>query len=128
MFLSNRLFVSLFATAAYLSKTSMAVPMPQANPSASASVGAPNTRNAPSWGLDRIDARDFALDGKYTQIGSAGLSNIDVYILDSGINENHVEFQGVPITKYNVIKNNEDVSDSTGRKLLFLRRVFFILS
>lgn len=49
------------------------------------------TQTGPTWGLDRIDQRNLPLDKSYTY-GSA--SNVKAYILDTGININHVDFGG----------------------------------
>ncbi|CAG8806444.1 6862_t:CDS:2, partial [Racocetra persica] len=43
--------------------------------------------------LDRIDQQHRPLDGKYTFPRSAG-SNVNVYIIDTGINVKHEEFGG----------------------------------
>ncbi len=45
-----------------------------------------------NWALDRIDQRTGALDGKYNYVRTG--YNADVYVFDSGINFNHVEFRG----------------------------------
>lgn len=44
----------------------------------------------PSWGLDRIDQRDLPLNGSYVYDNDG--SGITVYIIDTGILYNHVEF------------------------------------
>lgn len=46
-----------------------------------------------SWGLDVIDSTSFTTDGEYTYPESAG-EGVDVYVLDSGINIEHSEFEG----------------------------------
>ncbi|CAG8805871.1 23992_t:CDS:2, partial [Racocetra persica] len=43
--------------------------------------------------LDRIDQKRRPLNGKYTYPSSAG-SNVNVYIVDTGVNVNHLEFGG----------------------------------
>ncbi|GAA5127052.1 S8 family peptidase [Haloechinothrix salitolerans] len=48
--------------------------------------------NPPSWGLDRIDQRDLPLDDVYSYSTSA--SNVDVYVLDTGIRTTHDDFEG----------------------------------
>ena len=44
----------------------------------------------PSWGLDRIDQRDSALDDTYTYETDG--TGIDVYIIDTGIRSTHNDF------------------------------------
>jgi subtilisin family serine protease len=45
-----------------------------------------------SWGLDRIDQRGLPLNGSYTPPNTA--SDVDVYIIDTGIRPTHQEFGG----------------------------------
>jgi len=47
----------------------------------------------PSWGLDRIDQRDPALDDRFN-FPSSGGSGVDVYHLDTGVRATHQEFEG----------------------------------
>ena len=47
--------------------------------------------NPPSWGLDRIDSRT-GLDDSYT-FGTTG-SGVNIYILDTGIRDSHIDFGG----------------------------------
>lgn len=43
-----------------------------------------------SWGLDRIDQRDLALDGSFTySVNGAG---VHVYVIDTGVRTSHVQF------------------------------------
>lgn len=45
-----------------------------------------------SWGVDRINQVDLPLDGIYaSDYNGAG---VDVYIVDTGLDTNHIEFQG----------------------------------
>jgi subtilisin family serine protease len=46
----------------------------------------------PSWGLDRIDQRDYPLDNSYT-FGTTA-SNVNAYVIDTGIRTTHVDFGG----------------------------------
>ena len=43
--------------------------------------------NPPSWGLDRIDQRNLPLDSTYTYPNTA--SNVNAYIIDTGIRTTH---------------------------------------
>ena len=44
-----------------------------------------------SWGLDRIDQRRLPLDGRFTPPGTG--AGVRMYIVDSGINLQHVDFR-----------------------------------
>lgn len=48
--------------------------------------------NPPSWGLDRVDQLDLPLDDAFTYSSTA--SNVNVYILDTGVRLTHVDFGG----------------------------------
>ena len=43
------------------------------------------------WHLDRLDQIHSCLDSSYQPIGTG--KGVDVYVLDSGINYNHTEFE-----------------------------------
>ncbi|MGJ8670021.1 MAG: S8 family serine peptidase [Oceanococcus sp.] len=46
-----------------------------------------------TWGIDRIDQINLPLDSTYNHVDGAG-AGAHVYIIDTGINPNHVEFAG----------------------------------
>jgi subtilisin family serine protease len=48
--------------------------------------------NPPSWGLDRVDQRNLPLDNNYTFDTTA--SNVDAYVIDTGIRVTHQTFGG----------------------------------
>lgn len=45
-----------------------------------------------TWGLDRIDQRGATLDGRFRSTGTG--EGVTVYVVDSGINYAHTEFEG----------------------------------
>ncbi|KAG0375449.1 Secreted subtilisin-like serine protease sub4 [Mortierella sp. AD032] len=50
-------------------------------------------QRAPSWGLPRVSQRGLPLKADYSYPNSAG-QGIDVYVIDTGININHIDFEG----------------------------------
>ena len=69
------------------------------------------TQNNPTWGLDRVDQRSGSLDSKYVYDTTA--SNVNVYILDTGVN-NHSDFGGRVYNGYDFIDNDNNSSDCQG--------------
>jgi len=49
--------------------------------------------NPENWGIDRVDQRNLPLDEMYHHGSDAG-EGVDVYIVDTGINIDHVDFEG----------------------------------
>jgi subtilisin family serine protease len=56
------------------------------------------TQTNPPWGLDRIDQRALPLSGTYTYNTTA--SNVNAYIIDTGIQTGHPEFEGRATNPY----------------------------
>ncbi|MDX1626077.1 MAG: S8 family serine peptidase, partial [Wenzhouxiangellaceae bacterium] len=46
----------------------------------------------PSWGLDRIDQRDLPLDDTFQWVDDPSVSDVHVYVLDTGIRSTHEDF------------------------------------
>ncbi|GAA1332707.1 S8 family serine peptidase [Saccharothrix algeriensis] len=63
----------------------------------------------PSWGLDQIDQRTAALDKKYTFPNSG--EGVTAYVIDSGINTRHPEFEDRAGHGYDVLDGDADASD-----------------
>jgi subtilisin family serine protease len=58
----------------------------------------------PPWGLDRIDQRNFPLNGTYTYTATA--SNVTAYVLDTGIATAHPDFGGRATNVYDARGGN----------------------
>ncbi len=59
------------------------------------------TQSGVTWGLDRTDQRAGLLNGQYDYVTNA--SDVDAYIVDTGLDEGHVEFQGRATFYYNAV-------------------------
>ena len=57
-----------------------------------------------SWGLDRIDQINLPLDNSYHPRGDG--HDVDVYLVDSGINAEHEDFEGRVTFGYDAIGSN----------------------
>ncbi|CRK59994.1 Alkaline serine exoprotease A precursor [Alloactinosynnema sp. L-07] len=68
--------------------------------------------NPPSWGLDRVDQRDLPLNQKYTYATTA--SNVNAYIIDTGINLTHNDFGGRAVSGRDTVDNDNDATDCQG--------------
>ncbi|MGQ0839135.1 S8 family peptidase [Actinokineospora sp.] len=68
--------------------------------------------NPPSYGLDRIDQRNLPLDNKYSYSTTA--SNVNAYIIDTGINMTHSDFGGRAVSGRDTVDNDNDASDCNG--------------
>ncbi|KAK3807848.1 MAG: peptidase S8/S53 domain-containing protein [Benniella sp.] len=50
-------------------------------------------QRAPSWGLPRVSQRNLPLSTDYNYPNAAG-EGVDVYVIDTGINIHHIDFEG----------------------------------
>jgi subtilisin family serine protease len=62
--------------------------------------------NPPSFGLDRVDQRSLPLDGAFTAPSTA--SNVNAYIIDSGIRVTHADFGGRATFAFNAVGDGID--------------------
>ncbi|GLW91164.1 S8 family peptidase [Actinokineospora globicatena] len=65
--------------------------------------------NPPSWGLDQVDQRTATLDKKYTYPN--GGEGVTAYVIDSGINIGHTEFEGRASYGYDILDNDTEAAD-----------------
>jgi subtilisin family serine protease len=76
------------------------------------SISGDTTVSAASWGLDRIDQRSRPLNGTYSYTDTG--AGVRAYILDTGVNTSHVEFQGRASHGRDFVDNDGDASDCHG--------------
>jgi serine protease len=70
------------------------------------------TQTNPTWGLDRIDQATLPLNSRYTYETTA--SNVNVYIIDTGIDLNHSDFGGRASSGWDFYDDDSDASDCDG--------------
>eukprot|EP00158_Paraphelidium_tribonemae_P004949 Partr_v1_DN27071_c1_g1_i1_m29120 putative Serine protease len=75
-------------------------------------VSSKSTVDLSNWGLERISQRDLPLSGKYPVSETAG-EGVDVYVIDTGINIAHEEFEGRAIWGLTAPRGDED-ADGNG--------------
>lgn len=82
-----------------------------------ATVDSPVKSNAeqtpvPSWGLDRIDATDVALNNSYKYV-STGTSSY-VYVIDTGVYSGHSDLSGRVTPGYSAVNDGNGSEDCNG--------------
>lgn len=69
-------------------------------------------QSAAPWGLDRIDQETLPLDRRYEY--ESGTQTVRSYVIDTGINIEHVEFEGRASHGYDAIDNDTLATDCNG--------------
>lgn len=70
------------------------------------------TQNNATWGIDRSDQRNLPLSGTYTYNTTA--SNVNAYIIDTGILNSHSDFSGRSSSGIDTVDNDGDANDCNG--------------
>ncbi|WP_327236580.1 S8 family peptidase [Streptomyces sp. NBC_01317] len=70
------------------------------------------TQANPTWGLDRVDQRDLPLSASYTYNTTA--SNVNAYIIDTGIRTSHAEFGGRASVGTDTVGGGQNGQDCQG--------------
>ena len=70
------------------------------------------TQRNPTWGLDRIDQSSLPLNSSYTYGTTA--SNVNVYIIDTGIDMDHPEFGGRASSGWDFVDDDSNANDCDG--------------
>ena len=75
-------------------------------------MSAITTQTGATWGLDRVDQRALPLDGSYTYYVDG--TGVTVYIIDTGINFTHPDFEGRASKGIDEITANGTAADCNG--------------
>ncbi len=71
-----------------------------------------NTQINPTWGLDRIDQESLPLNQTYEFKSEA--SNVNVYVIDTGILTTHTDFEGRAFHGVDTVDSDRDATDCNG--------------
>jgi len=76
----------------------------------------PGYRNAPSWGLDRIDQKSMSYDGMYLAGDADGGKGVHVYVMDTGVRTSHGQFGGRSVPTIEIVNGKLKQCVSTDTK------------
>ncbi|SCK36025.1 S8 family peptidase [Streptomyces sp. WMMB 322] len=71
-----------------------------------------DTQPDATWGIDRIDQRDLPLSGTYTYNTTA--SDVNVYVIDTGVRTSHSEFGGRASIGTDTVGDGQNGNDCNG--------------
>lgn len=71
-----------------------------------------DVQNGATWGLDRIDQPNLPLNQSYSYDPSG--TPVNAYVIDTGINLSHREFQGRATSGFDFASDDSDASDCNG--------------
>ena len=70
------------------------------------------TQSNATWGLDRVDQRNLPLNGTY--VFNTTASNVNAYIIDTGIRVTHVDFGGRAHLAFDSVGDGQNGNDCNG--------------
>ncbi len=93
---------------------SLTEPAPEPTPEPAPAPGEPGgvTRQAASWGLDRVDQSALPLDGTITTAQNG--AGVTAYVIDTGVRPDHTDFGGRVTGGYTSITDGNGSNDCNG--------------
>lgn len=73
-----------------------------------------SSQSNPDWGLDRIDQLDLPLDQEYRYNDALTGNGVDIYIFDTGVRKEHVDFGGRAACSRDIVSSSNACKDGNG--------------